>query len=349
MDPQDPQHVYAGSIEGGVSETRDAAATWRLRNRGFREEVIVALAMSPSTPSMIYAGTNVGDSGNGVHRGIRRRTRWGPIQPGGLTDEEWVTAIAVDPLDPNTLLVGTHHGCDCDDGSVDLSTDGGLTWTEVSPNRSVMADIAFDPSDPNVVLALSPQSNDHLFRSTDGGTTWVGWGGGLTYGVNRLAIDPQNPEVVYVADYVSGVFKSTDGGAAFERQGLGPASASVLTIHPTQSATLYAWSAETGLWRTDDGGATWAQIDTNLPSGTTVSSIVLDPADADQAYAGLRGAGVWVTEDGGETWTAMNDGLSNLEVGVLGIDPDGAILYAGTGSLRYDGPGGNGVFQIRLP
>jgi photosystem II stability/assembly factor-like uncharacterized protein len=133
VDPRDPQHVYAGSIEGGVSETRDGAASWRLRNRGFREEGIVALAVSPSTPSTIYAGTNVGGSGNGVHRGVRRGTRWGPIQPGGLTDEERVSAIAVDPLDPNTLLVGTHHGCDCDNGSVDLSTDGGLTWREVSP------------------------------------------------------------------------------------------------------------------------------------------------------------------------------------------------------------------------
>jgi hypothetical protein len=45
----------------------------------------------------------------------------------------------------------------------------------------------------------------------------------------------------------------------------------------------------------------------------------------------------------------MNDGLSNLEVGALAIDGVGTILYAGTGSLRYDGPGGNGVFQIRLP
>ena len=51
----------------------------------------------------------------------------------------------------------------------------------------------------------------------------------------------------------------------------------------------------------------------------------------------------------GETWAAMNDGLGNLEVGVLAIDRGGTILYAGTGSLRYDGPGGNGVFQIRLP
>jgi len=135
----------------------------------------------------------------------------------------------------------------------------------------------------------------------------------------------------------------------FGRSGLSGFSVFDLAVHPIQTSTIYAASYVNGLWRSDDSGTSWRSVGTGLPAGAKVWAVEVDPLDPEVAYVALDTDGVWATTDGGATWAPMNDGLEGQAVQELAIGASGAVLYAGTGGPPYIGPGGSGVFQIRLP
>ncbi len=120
---------------------------------------------------------------------------------------------------------------------------------------------------------------------------------------------------------------------------IGPEGVEVidLAIDPQRPNTVYAGSY--GVYRTTDGGGTWAAVNTGL-TNTEVFTLAIDPQRPGTVYAGTRG-GVFKTTDGGDHWTAVNSGLTNLTVGALAIDP----LHT---NAVYAGTSGSGVFAIRF-
>ncbi|KPJ52879.1 hypothetical protein AMJ39_06685 [candidate division TA06 bacterium DG_24] len=159
--------------------------------------------------------------------------------------------VVADPLDPNTVWAATSHlpdplGPPEPASGIFKSTDGGETWTQMNdgnltPDMNVL-DIAIDPSDQNIVYAAS---NVHgVFKTTDGGESWTAKNDGILYkglsfpepqwGANAIAIDPSDPNIVYVAvsnvnqiDIEAGAgdhpgfFKSTDGGESWSERNNG--------------------------------------------------------------------------------------------------------------------------------
>jgi photosystem II stability/assembly factor-like uncharacterized protein len=102
----------------------------------------------------------------------------------------------------------------------------------------------------------------------------------------------------------------------------------LFTIDPVTPTTLYA--AGTGIYKSTDGGRSWAESDAGL-SDSAVSALVVDPAARTILYAGTRGRGVFRSTDAGASWTALTGGMTNLSVGALAIDPAiGTTLYAAT-------------------
>jgi photosystem II stability/assembly factor-like uncharacterized protein len=347
VDPYRPTTLYAALSDGGVSKTTDAGTEWRISNAGLNEEFIHALAVGTSNPSIVYAGTDVYLSGNGIHRGSRHGRRWGPISPGHTYDGA-VKAIAVDPTDPNRLFVGMNDYCDaCDHGAVEVSIDGGLTWTDVSPDDGPVEDVAIDPFDQDTVFTASVFSNTGMYRSFDGGATWEGAGPDVSY-VTALEMDPSTQGVLYAGTADVGVYKSTDGGTTWLGTGLPPVSVTDLALNPSDPPVLYATAFPGSVWRTDDGGQTWVEIDDQLPDGFFYEAVAVDPLDANHAFVGTFGAGVYETTDGGATWSSLSDGLGDLWVAALAVDATGRFLYAGTGGPAPYGPGGDGVFQVGL-
>jgi photosystem II stability/assembly factor-like uncharacterized protein len=190
-----------------------------------------------------------------------------------------------------------------------------------------------------------------VWRTTDGGQSWTplfDQENSLSFGA--LAIDPNNPEVLYAAtgemsnnidSYLgAGIFKSTDGGATWSPIGLTHVGAfSKILVHPKNSALVVAGATKSfaGFWRSTDAGRTWSR--TFIGSVTDVS---LNPADTAEFFIGVAGQGVYRSTDGGLTWRLQSTGLpSSLgRVCVQQAPSNPAILYA---LVEQDGAGGTGA------
>jgi uncharacterized protein (TIGR03382 family) len=157
-----------------------------------------------------------------------------------------------------------------------------------------------------------------------------------------LAVDPQDPSLVYAATFHSGLYRSTDGGLSWSQVGGGlPTNRSITTvdIDPHDSRSVYAGRNEAGLYHSADGGLTWRQMSAGLPAEGVITDVEFDPLDAQVLYAAEVFSGIYRTQDGGRTWQVINGGLGVRSVNALAISKDGLHLYAaseGAGVLRLD-------------
>jgi Abnormal spindle-like microcephaly-assoc'd, ASPM-SPD-2-Hydin len=286
-------------------------------------------------------------------------TTWSPIGPspidqGAINANGQVTAIAVNPNNPNIIYIGTAWG------GVWLTKDGGTTWTPIFDRAPALGvgepgALAIDPIDTNIVYlgtsnrdgsqfsGESTQPPAGLFKSTDGGSSWVRLGSGYpssTPGnaniffnqvINVVIVDPANHQIVYLASN-SGLFVSTDGGFNWTK-GVAPPGGDVRSLQldptsPTAARILYAGSTSSGVLQSTDGGLNWTRIlSTTTPAvagklaGGGFSKVVValapstsvpNPAGIQVLYAtmvGTSGApdpvGVFLSTDQGNTWTAQ--------------------------------------------
>jgi hypothetical protein len=193
-----------------------------------------ALAINPTTPSTLYAGTY----GSGVYRTTDSGGRWTAVNT-GLSDLD-VHALAINKTTPSTLYAGTYGG------GVFRSTDSGGGWTAVNTglDGSGVCALAIDKTTPSTLYAGTHWGT---FRSTDSGDTWrpVNSGLGLRFPppeINALAIDPTTPSTLYAGTFNFGVFKSTDSGGSWSalNTDLTNTYVSALAIDPRTPSTLYA-------------------------------------------------------------------------------------------------------------
>ena len=187
--------------------------------------------------------------------------------------------------------------------------------------------------------------NAGVFRSTDGGHSWVPARSGLTfYPIRTLARDPQDPTVLYAGTDYDGLWKSIDGGNSWFASSQGLDTSLIVfdvEIDPQDTNTLYvalAGGVALGIgniYKSEDGGATWTMKDAGLPRTSETSThtngvftLAIDPDNPEMLYAGTNYAGAFRSTNGGEVWTAISEGLPYQSapdwfksVGSLAIDP----------------------------
>src|SRR5919198_996515 len=179
--------------------------------------------------------------------------------------------------------------------------------------------------------------------------------GGEVWGILALAVDPQNPAIVYAGTSSAGVFKSTDGGGTWSAVNTGlinksPSSYEVraLAVDPQTPTIVYA-RTKSGLFKSTDGGAQWS-----LVLGYVVSAVVIDPQTPTTLYAGSDSGGVYRSIDGGANWSFI--GSTNpfypygyAPVAALAVDPQTpTTLYAGTGSAVFRSTDGGTTWSAVL-
>ncbi len=240
-------------------------------------------------------------------------------------------------------------------GGVWKTADGGKTWKPMSDGffGGSIGAVAVSAWDPNVVYAGGGEKTvrgnvshgDGVWKSTDAGKTWKHVGLADSRHVPRIRIHPRDPDRVYAAvlghlygpNPERGVYRSTDGGATWERilHVSDDAGAVDLAMDPTNPRILYAslwrvrrtpWSLESGgegsgLWKSTDGGDTWNELSrkqgfpgrgTNgtQPKGTLgIIGVDVSASNPENVYAIVEAedGGVFRSKDGGETWERTND------------------------------------------
>lgn len=301
--------------------------------------------MANSHPARIYAGAGhwVSSAGTRHPGGLFRRSpgggEWQALSV-GLPENAEARALAVHPREPDVLYAGTQDG-------PYRSTDGGGRWERLGfPDRgAVVWSIAFHPTRPQIMYAgVAPVG---IYRSEDGGDTWKKLAGATSPGhcemsfptrVTRIAIDPGRPDDVYAALEVSGVIRSADGGDTWtdlsapliqlaeaphlkSRLGSDTDAEGMLDSHAfAVSAGAVPGTAflavRMGLFRSDDRGASWSDIEIRRFSPLTYCrDVIVSPHDPRVMYACLSPAArstdgsLYRSEDVGQTWQRFDHGV----------------------------------------
>ncbi len=257
----------------------------------------VALAVHPSDENILYLGTASG----GLWKTIDGGFNWTSIfdQVGTLS----VGAVALQPGNPSVVWVGTGErqtSCTTYFGlGLFRSTDAGATFQGRNGSGaaalalSYVNSIAVHPTNPDTLVVAGEafcatdgtRQGGGVFKTTDGGATWVrvksGTGSDVFY-------DPTDPTVMYLAVSGQGVFKSTDGGDTWTSSLSNGATRIRLAIAPSDPQSLYALTSSSQLIRTTNGGASWTQVNGAACEGQCTYDLVLDvdPADASSLLVG---------------------------------------------------------------
>lgn len=183
-------------------------------------------------------------------------------------------------------------------GGIQISTDGGETWTQSSGTGDAMA-ISASPRQPTV---LYQAGHDLFLKSTDGGESWSEPGFGNLPGtdIHGFAVAPESGWL-YANVAGQGLYRSENEGESWELVTSAAAGAMTLATGPGSPALLYALTMDQGLIRSDDGGNAWQAI-APVP-GMSMSGLYVHPESGNLYVTGQEG--VYLSTDQGESWTAL--------------------------------------------
>jgi len=254
---------------------------------------VSALAVDPSDPAVIFVGSG-SCKGGGCSGGISKSSDGGRSWSGALSNLNLVSAIAVNPRNPKTVLAWASV-INASSYGVLRSLDGGVSWSSPggSSPRSQFREFLFDPANPSLVYAASSEG---VFRSTDEGLTWTASSSGLTdLVVSTLAINPFVPRELY-AGTPSGLFKTADGSLTWRRAGFA-SSVTTIAVDPVDPRILYVSGDSPGLYRSANGGLTWAPVPLDSNGGLSTARITRLAIDsAGLVLHAATDSGVWELE-----------------------------------------------------
>src|SRR6201989_2387640 len=272
-DPTDSRHLYLGTTNSWIYESRDDGGSWqRLAKLSPKDELILDnITVDAADPKTIYVaawGVDHPDGGLFISHDSGKSASKSPAMDG-----QSIRALAQAPTNPKMLVVGTLKG-------VYRSEDGGQHWDQISPANNAelheVESIAIDPKDPKTIYA----GTWHLpWKTTDGGATWHNIKQGLIddSDVFSIIIDLMTPQTVYTSA-CSGIYKSDNGGELYHKiQGI-PSTARrtrVLMQDPVDRSMVYAGTTE-GLYRTSSAGTNWTRL--TGPDGI-INDAYWDPKD----------------------------------------------------------------------
>src|SRR5215471_3373402 len=330
----DAHTYYFGSTGGGVWKSADGGLSWRPMTDKVKDmsPSIGAIAVAPSDPNVIYAGTGEACirgniiAGNGVYKSIDGGKTWSAV---GLQDTVAIGRLIVHPKNADIAFVaalGHPFGPNAERG-IFRTTDGGKTWNKVlyKDENTGGIDLAFDPANPNTIFAALWQARrspwgmasggpgSGVYRSTDGGSTWKQLSGhGLPDGtICRIGIavayGNSNRIWALIEADKGGLFRTDDGGETWtlvnaERQYRQRAFYYThIFADPRTQDGVYVLN--TGMYRSSDAGRTFRQI--RVPHGDN-HGMWIDPTNPDRMIESNDG-GANVSTNGGASWTTQGN------------------------------------------
>ncbi len=296
--PGPSKTLFVAAAAGGIWKSTNNGITWRPTFDDKRVISMGMLAIAPSDTQQVWAGTgepnsrNSIDPGGGIYKSTDGGLTW---TLKGLEKTEHIGRIVVHPTNPNVVYVAALGATWRSNPERGLykTTDGGTTWKQVKfvSDKAGFVDVAINQKDPNILFAASwerlrtPYSlksggpGSALWKSTDGGETWTevkggGWPENAVFGRIGLDINRSNPNIIYAM--VEGTERDAKGG-----------------YEPSRDPK------HNGLWRSSDGGATWAKVNEANVRPFYYSQVRSDPTNPDRVY--FSSTQLQVSDDGGKT------------------------------------------------
>jgi photosystem II stability/assembly factor-like uncharacterized protein len=336
--PHQPSVFYMAAVNGGVWKTNDFGNTWNPIFDDQPSGSVGAIAVAPSDPNIIYVGSGEGLQrpdlavGDGLYKSMDAGKTWSHL---GLRDAQQITAIVVDPKNPDRVFVaveGHPYGPNAERG-VFRSLDGGKTFEKVlyKDENTGAADLVMDPSNPQILFAAlwaarvapweirSGESfvipGSGLYKSTDGGSTWESIVKGLPAAEDRIArigiaIAPSNPKRMYLSVEAkkgkAGIYRSDDAGESWQLvntdhriAGREPGAMGI-AVAPDDADTIYV--ANTASWKSTNGGKSFVGWK-GAPGGDDYQRIWISTENPHLiAISADQGAAISV--NGGDTWSS---------------------------------------------
>ncbi len=310
--PVRPETLYLGCDVGGFYRSDDGGRTWSIHNTGLRDRWVEAIVPHPTEPKVLYLATL-----SGVHRSDDGGDTWTWLRDGFPPAARYaysapIGALLLDPKHPETLYagIGNPRRRSGGAGAVFRTDDGGTHWVLANqpgslPDKAYVCDLLLRPDG-----SLLATTQFGLYHSADRGATWTPWGAELKdRPTRRLACAPSRPEVLYCT------VDSTPG--------------------------QLPWDG--GVWRSDDGGASWTRKIKGLPSNlrqgeatrqltSQYDCLAVDPSRPETVYVGGNAwvnANLYRSDDGGESWRPLMRRREDGQPGFVNVE---------AGHLNYWGP-----------
>lgn len=314
IDPVQPRTMYAAGVSGGIWKSVDAGGNWRWIADELSHLGVAALAMDPSDPKVLYAGTGegaiAGPRGNGIYRTADGGETWQRLEAtANRVEFTYVNDIVVSRADPRRIYAATGSG-------VWRSLDRGTTWARVlDPGTERGCEdlvIRTDKAADVVLAACGRTEQASVWRNVRANAPRGRWVKVLTepaMGRTSLAIAPSKQDVIYAVsssyssdpeipngpgndylDSLHAVFRSADGGATWEARVRNTNAVELNTL--LLSYTLIANGSACGLQP--------PEADSVLGQGRYANTIAVDPVNSDRVWVG--GIDLFRSDDGGRNW-----------------------------------------------
>lgn len=326
--PKTPQVVYARSWEG-LFRSADGGASWRRRPA---PQYLRHMALDPEDPQTVYA-----IAGAGVYRTTDAGASWaGLLSAVGVPCPETcpnLLLVAVSPSSPQAIYAVSYRSHEQPGVWLWSSADAGVSWARAGRIQAAgehePAAVLVDPLRPATVYVRVRTKG--VFRSDDGGKTWVWASAGLPVGkLSSLAVDPAKSGVLYAGTHGGRVFASVDYGESWTAAARGlSGEVSGIAVSAADGA-VYAGTSppyrmdrvEVGggaVYRSADGRAPWRPARKGL-TGWHVAALAADATSPGRVLAATE-HGIFVTQGGGGVWAASVRGLVAASPAGLAVDP----------------------------
>jgi hypothetical protein len=358
--PTDPLTMYVGTARGGVWKSTDGGVTWLPMSDHERSLAIGALALAPSNPQVLYAGTGEGDiyfyrlmyplssvnagyEGSGILRSADGGNTW-TLQGDAIFTGACFYRVAVHPSDPNTAFAASNLG-------LYRTTNGGTTWTALPGLPAITAtvvaccDVVVHPTNPNVAYcAFWAKGVYKTSNATAATPTWTKLAGGLpATNLSRiaLALSPTAPNNVYALiadgnDALRGFYASGNDGVAWTNVGAAAGVVEVygaftLNVAVDVSTPDIVFLSGVGIYKAVRSMGTWAVTSVGQSIHPDNHSFASHPTNHLVVHAGNDG-GIYKSTDGGATWDdRINEGLSITQFEFVGQHATSdAMIIGGT-------------------
>jgi uncharacterized protein (TIGR03437 family) len=287
FNPHNANVMYAASSLA-IFKSNDGGATWQATARVGTTGFLSTLLLLPHEPNTLLVGTTAG---------LFRSTNGGGSYEHLSADfNQSIRTLLIDPLTPTTLYAGTASG-------LFISTNSGETWQQIFNGLGSSAIIKLLAA-PNPARTLYAATSRGIWKTSDNsGLNWQLSSNGLSEGglaqTFALALDPHAPNTLFASvNGTTRIYKTTDGGAHWQASSQGftvtlngiaiQPLAQTLAVDPVVPEFVYAGTDHYGIYKSIDGGATWAPSNAGL-ANFSASDLVFDPRNPARLLAAMRG------------------------------------------------------------